>query len=216
MLLAVYISFNSRMFRVWKRITERRELKKRKNRSVISLPSLPVEEKVIHRLKAAKLRGRVRAPLSALSMLTRERAPLPPPASSYCRDSFDRFFAHTCRDRFHFFSAISPYLLFLFVKTNSPSKYPSSPLSISKSRIEKFQGQGKRKITSTKFTIARENKWSRLFSKSWRKKQGGENFVGWREGVARRWINQILTIWRRTKGGIYRKQIEFTSYEWAE
>lgn len=201
------------MFRVWKRITERRELKKRKNRSVISLPSLPVEEKVIHRLKAAKLRGRVRAPLSALSMLTRERAPLPPPASSYCRDSFDRFFAHTCRDRFHFFSAISPYLLFLFVKTNSPSKYPSSPLSISKSRIEKFQGQGKRNSQGVSQLYM---KISRLLSRSWRKKQGGENFVGWRGGVARRWINQILTIWRRTKGGIYRKQIEFTSYEWAE
>lgn len=213
MLLAVYISFNSRMFRVWKRITERRELKKRKNRSVISLPSLPVEEKVIHRLKAAKLRGRVRAPLSALSMLTRERAPLPPPASSYCRDSFDRFFAHTCRDRFHFFSAISPYLLFLFVKTSSPSKYPSSPLSISKSRIEKFQGQGKRNSQGVSQLYM---KISRLLSRSWRKKQGGENFVGWRGGIARRWINQILTIWRRTKGGIYRKQIEFTSYEWAE
>lgn len=201
------------MFRVWKRITERRELKKRKNRSVISLPSLPVEEKVIHRLKAAKLRGRVRAPLSALSMLTRERAPLPPPASSYCRDSFDRFFAHTCRDRFHFFSAISPYLLFLFVKTSSPSKYPLSPLSISKSRIEKFQGQGKRNSQGVSQLYM---KISRLLSRSWRKKQGGENFVGWRGGVARRWINQILTIWRRTKGGIYRKQIEFTSYEWAE
>lgn len=167
-------------------------------------------------------------------MLTRESPPSSPLAPIAATASTD--FSRTRVAIDSTFSTISPYLLFPLCGLKTTHPFPINILdlsSISKSRIEKFQK--KKKITSisneikilfaiTKhFTIVHENmRWLEGGNLA---KKPGENFgmlgIGWRGGVARRWIVQLIKFSRLakrdegTKGGIYRKQIEFRSYEWA-
>lgn len=168
-------------------------------------------------------------------MLTRESPPSSPLAPIAATASTD--FSRTRVAIDSTFSTISPYLLFPLCGLKTTHPFPINMRSLLDFQIENRKvSKKKKKITSiskeikilfaiTKhFTIVHENmRWLEGGNLA---KKPEENFgmlgIGWRGGVARRWIVQLIKFSRLakrdegTKGGIYRKQIEFRSYEWAE